>query len=102
MLRLENVATPFTAETERVPASNPPLGFAPRAMEIVPLKLASVFPPSSWAATTTAGEIVLPAVVVLGCTVKARCVAVDAWLTVTPLEAVSRAPPSSVTINVTE
>src|SRR6266850_2850851 len=50
MLRVENVATPFTAVTILVPESVPPAGLVP-------------------------SEIVLPAVVLLGWTVKTRCVA---------------------------
>src|SRR5216117_2185874 len=75
MLKFENVATPFTGVAVVVPERVPPPGFAPSAMVIVLLKVATVFPASSWAATCTAGEIVLPAVVLLGCTVKTRCVA---------------------------
>src|SRR5881628_255458 len=75
MLRFEKVATPFTAVLVVVPESVPPLGFVPSAMVIVPLKLVTVFPASSCAATCTAGEMVLPAVVLVGWTVKARCVA---------------------------
>src|ERR1041385_2919812 len=67
MLRFENAATPFTAATVVVPDSVPPLGFeGPRVIVIGPANVASVLPTPSCAATRTAGEIVLPAVVLLG------------------------------------
>src|SRR5438034_471186 len=75
MLRFENVATPFTGVAVFVPASVPPLGLAPSAMVIGLPKVATVTPASSCAATGTAGEIVLPAVVLVGSTVDARWVA---------------------------
>src|SRR2546426_6439745 len=75
MLRFENVATPFTAGTLSVPASVPPAGSAPIATVMVPVKLVTVFPEASRALTCTAGVIVAPASVLLGCTVKPRCVA---------------------------
>src|SRR6266853_689655 len=75
MLRVEEVATPFTAVTIFVPESVPPLGFVPRATVTEPVKLGSVVPASFWAATFTAGEIGLPATVALGWTVNTRCVA---------------------------
>src|SRR2546426_230556 len=75
MLRSEKVATPFTAVTIVVPESVPPLGFVPRATVIEPVKLATVFPASSCAATCTAGAIVLPAVASFGWTAKTRWVA---------------------------
>src|SRR6267378_1280028 len=73
MLRVEKVATPFTAVTILVPESVPPAGLVPSAMVIEPPKLVTVTPASSCAATRTAGEIVLPAMVLLGWTVKTRC-----------------------------
>ena len=42
---------------------------------IVPLKLVATLPAASRAVTCTAGEIALPAVALLGCTVNASCVA---------------------------
>src|SRR2546426_2481693 len=77
MLRFENVATPLVAVTVRVPERVPPLGFVPRATVIVPLKLVSVVPAPSWAATFTGGAIELPAVVLLCWTVNATRVAGD-------------------------
>src|SRR3954471_16861367 len=75
MRRSENVATPFTALTVVDPDRVPPLGFAPSAIVIVPLKLVATFPAASRAVTWTAGEIGLPAVALLGWTVNASCVA---------------------------
>ena len=75
MLRFEKVATPFTAPTVVVPDSVPPLGFEPNAIVIEPVKVASVLPAPSRAATCTGGEITLPAVAPLGWTVNASCVA---------------------------
>src|SRR3989454_11793855 len=75
MLRSEKVAPPSTAVPLGVRESAPPLGFVPRATVIEPVKLATVFPASSCAATWTGGEMALPAVVLLGWTVKTRCVA---------------------------
>src|SRR2546423_10917961 len=63
------------ALTVFVPDSVPPLGFAPSAIVIVPLKLVATLPAASRAVTCTAGEIALPAVALLGCTVNASCVA---------------------------
>src|SRR3954447_19537144 len=78
MRRSENVATPFTALTVVDPDRVPPLGFAPSAIVIVPLKLVATFPAASRAVTWTAGEIGLPAVALLGWTVNASCVAAGA------------------------
>src|SRR6266851_1469980 len=75
MLRFENVATPFTAATLRVPDSVPAPGFVPMSTVIVPRKVVSVVPTLSWAATFTGGAIELPAVVVLGWTVNTTRVA---------------------------
>src|SRR6266545_550524 len=77
MLRFEKVAIPFTAATVFVPDRIPPLGFAPKAILIESVKLVTVLPESSCAATRTAGEIGLPAVAPLGWTVNASRVADD-------------------------
>src|SRR6058998_2840774 len=74
MLNVENVATPLTAVTLVVPDSVPPLGFAPIATVIDPVKPVTTFPASSSAETCTA-DIVWPAWVVCGCVVKATWVA---------------------------
>src|SRR5207244_2171154 len=69
ILRLANVATPFTAATLVVPESVPPPGFASSATVTVPVNPVAVFPSASSAVTCTAGVIVAPAVVLLGSTV---------------------------------
>jgi len=66
MLRPEKVATPFTAVTVLVPESVPPPGFAPNATVMSPLKVETRLPALSCAVTCTGGEIVLPALVLLG------------------------------------
>src|SRR5713226_4092930 len=71
MLRLEKVATPFTAATTVVPESVPPTGLVPIATVTVPVKLATRFPNASSALTTTAGVMTAPATVLLGCPVNA-------------------------------
>src|SRR6185436_2454636 len=71
MDRLENVATPLTADTVVVPDSVPPPGLAPIATEMLAVELVTVFPNASCTATCTAGLIDVPAVVLVGCTVKA-------------------------------
>src|SRR5436190_442579 len=74
MLNVENVATPLTAATLFVPASVPPLGFAPIATVIGPVKPVTTMPEASPAVTFTAG-IVCPAWVDCGCVVLAMFVA---------------------------
>ncbi len=75
MVNVENVATPETAATVVVPVSVPPPGFAPVATATSPLNPVAVFPCASRAVTCTAGAIVAPAVVFVGCTVKASWLA---------------------------
>src|SRR4051812_22592888 len=72
MDRLENVATPPTAATVVGPGSVPPTGMVPMATVVLADELVTVFPNASCTATCTAGLIDAPAVVVLGCTVKAN------------------------------
>src|SRR6266576_2158591 len=69
MLRVENVATPLAAATVVVPARAPPPGFVPIAAVTLPLNPVAVLPCASWTVTCTAGVIVAPAVVLVGCTV---------------------------------
>src|SRR5437667_306252 len=73
-MRFANVATPFTAFTGPLPDSVAPPAL-PRAREIAPVKLGTVFPDASRAVTVTAGVIATPTCVLLGCTPNARCVA---------------------------
>src|SRR5271169_1730688 len=68
MLRVENVATPFTAGTDTVPPSVPPDGFVPMATVIVFVAAGTTLPRESSTLTVTAGEIELPAVTLVGCT----------------------------------
>src|SRR6185436_17536275 len=72
MDRLENVATPLDAATVWVPDSVPPPGLVPMATVTFAVELVTVFPNASCTATCTAGLIAAPAVVLVGCTVKAR------------------------------
>src|SRR5947207_2315159 len=69
MLNPGNVATPPAAATAVVPESVPPPGFAPDARGTVALKAVAVLPCDYCAVTCTAGVIVAPAVVLVGCTV---------------------------------
>src|SRR5438105_1816188 len=66
------------ALTVFVPDSVLPLGLAPSAIVIVPLKLVATLPAASRAVTCTAGEIALPAVALLGCIANGGCVAARA------------------------
>ena len=74
----ENVATPLIAATVAVPASVPPLGFAPIATVTFPVNPVAVFPCPSRAVTCTAGVMLAPATVVVGCTANTSCVAFPA------------------------
>src|SRR2546427_1860438 len=71
MLRLANVATPFTALTGALPDSVPLDGFVPIATVILPVNEVAVFPAASYAVTLTAGVIAAPACALLGWTVNA-------------------------------
>ncbi len=66
-LRLLKVATPFTAATVVVPASVAPPGLVPIATVTVAVDEVTVLPEESWIATRTAGLMVAPALMVLGC-----------------------------------
>src|SRR5947208_1019714 len=74
IVRFANVATPFTAFTGPLPDSVAPPAL-PRAREIAPVKLGTVFPDASRAVTVTAGGIATPRWALRGCTPNARCVA---------------------------
>src|SRR6266699_2915208 len=76
--RLANVATPALAPTVAVPASVPLPGFVPIATVTFPVNPVAVLLLASSAVTCTAGVIVAPAVVLLGCTENTSCVAVPA------------------------
>src|SRR6266550_4043032 len=77
MLRSENVATPLTAATVFVPESVSPPGFAASDTVTFPVKLVTVAPCASCAATCTAGSAA-PATPSAGCGAKARCDAASA------------------------
>src|SRR2546425_11346062 len=75
MLSPANVATPLTAFSDVVPERVPPPGFVPMATVTLPPNAVAVFPSASCAVTCTAGVIAAPAMVLLGGTVNASCVA---------------------------
>src|SRR5256885_16480041 len=75
MLRVENVAKPLAAATVVVPARAPPPGFVPIAAVTLPLNPVAVLPCASWTVTCTAGVIVAPAAVLVGCTLNTSCLA---------------------------
>src|SRR5687768_11776213 len=71
MDRLEKLAMPALAATEEVPDRVPPPGLVPIATVTVAVELVTVLPNASCTVTCTAGEMLVPAVALLGCTVKA-------------------------------
>src|SRR5512146_1162754 len=83
MDRLENVATPPTADTVFVPDSVPPPGLVPMATVMLAVELVTVLPNVSCTATCTAGLIATPAVVLDGWRAKASLLA-DAGLMLKP------------------
>src|SRR5262249_61724959 len=80
MLRLENVAMPFTAATESVPLSVPLPGFVPMATVIMLVAEVTVLPCASCTVTCTAGVMEEPAVVFVGRVVKASLLAAPAGM----------------------
>src|SRR2546421_13118775 len=70
-LKVENVATPFTAAIVVVPARTPLAGLVPIATVMLVVAVVTVLPCASWTATWTAGVFAAPAAALLGCTVKA-------------------------------
>src|SRR5882724_9416037 len=76
MLSEGNVATPAIAANVRVPDKVPPAGFTPSPTVTLPAKPVAALPRASNAVTRTAGLMVAPVVVVLGCSVNASWVAV--------------------------
>src|SRR5262245_39906165 len=67
MDRLENVATPFTADTVAVPDSTPPPGLVPIATVMLADELVTVLLNASCTVTCTAGAMETPATAVEGC-----------------------------------
>src|SRR5947199_82882 len=78
MLAAENVATPPTAATGPPPDRVPPPALVPRARVTFPVNPVAVFLLASRAVTCTAGVIVAPAVVLVGCTVNTSVPALPA------------------------
>src|SRR5207244_10072974 len=66
-VRVEKLATPFTAATVVVPPSVLPPGLLPNATVTFPVNPGTGFPAGSRAVTWTAGLIAAPATVVRGC-----------------------------------
>src|SRR3954468_11523127 len=98
MDRLENVATPFTADTVAMPDSVPPPGLAPMATVMLAVELVTVLLNASCTATCTDGLIDTPAVTVEGWTVKPSLEAA-AGLMLNPDEVVPvRAPDAAVSV----
>ncbi len=79
-VRVEKLATPFTAATIVVPPSVLPPGLLPSATVTFPVKPGTGFPAGSSAVTWTAGLIAAPATVMLGCWVKASWLAVPGMM----------------------
>src|SRR2546429_443875 len=73
-----NVATPPDAAWVAVPDKAPPDGLAPMASVTLPVNPVAVFPFASWAVTSTAGVMLPPATVLVGCTVNTRVAALPA------------------------
>src|SRR6185295_10108010 len=75
---LENVATPPDADAVVVPDSVPPPGLEPIATVMLAVEPVTVLPNASCTATCTAGEMLTPAVALVGWTVKATFAAAAA------------------------
>src|SRR5512138_413844 len=91
MDRLENVATPPLVVTVEVPDSVPPPGLVPIATVMLAVEVVTVLLNWSCTVTWTAGVIAAPAVVLLGCTVKASLEAA-AWLMLNAAEVAPVSP----------
>src|SRR5262245_59874393 len=87
MLKLENVATPYTAATVVVPASVALPGLAPKAMLTLPAHAVATLQLMSLGETTTAGAIATPGSVLVGWTVKSSPLAAPAVMLNAPLVA---------------
>ncbi len=95
MFRSENVAMPPTAARVVVPPSVPFPGFAEMVRVTSSVKVGTVLPSESCAATWTGGVSVTPAPVVAGCVVKTSCVtaagALSKLVLVVPVRLLARA-----------
>src|SRR5437762_2624429 len=90
----EKVATPPIAASVVVPDSAPPAGFVPIATVTLLLNPGTLLLMASSAATSTGGATCAPAVAVVGCIVKASCVAAPGLMSNGALVA----PPSPVAV----
>src|SRR5882762_8023918 len=97
ILRFENVATPATAFTIVVPLSDAD-GFVPPAIVIWFVADVTALPRLSSIVTCTAGVIIAPAVVVVGCTVNASFAAAPTVTLNAPL--VAPASPVALAVSV--
>src|SRR5437868_2865960 len=98
MERLENVATPATADTVEVPDSVPPPGLAPIATVMPAAELGTVLSNASCTVTCTAGAMLAPAVAFAGCTVNASLVAAAGLMLNAALDAPLSAPEAAVKV----
>src|SRR5436190_17131474 len=78
MLAPANVATPAAAAWVAVPDNAPPQVLVPMARVTLPVKAVAVFPFASRAVTSTAGVMLPPATVLVGCTENTRVAALPA------------------------
>src|SRR5438309_3083715 len=74
----ENVGPPPTAASVPPPDSAPPAALVPMASVTLPVNPVAVLPFASRAVTSTAGAMLAPATVLVGCTVNTRVAAVPA------------------------
>src|SRR5690242_4697005 len=96
MERLEKLATPADADAVVVPDSVPPPGLVPMATVMLAVELVTVFPNASCTVTCTAGLMALPAVALVGCTLKASRLADDGLMLNTDEFAPVSAPDAAV------
>src|SRR3954464_3262343 len=94
MERLENVATPLTADTVVVPDSVPPPGLVPIATVMLAVELVTVLLNASCTVTCTAGAMETPAVALVGWVVTAS-LAAAAGLTLNAAEVAPVSPPDA-------
>src|SRR2546422_826962 len=92
MFKLAKLATPSAAATGVLPGNVPPEGFVSIAMATAPANPVAVLPDASRAIRRTAGVIVAPACVVLGCTVNASLAAAAGEIVNAVLTVLSDAP----------
>ena len=89
---------PLTAATVGVPPSVPPPGLVPMATVTLDVSVVTTLPRLSSTFTVTAGLMVAPAVVLLGCTPKTSCVAVPAVMLKALEVALVRVPSAAVSV----